>query len=133
MEGRASYHTGTGIELYGELGGSSARARQIQTRRHSKSVIFWRASPSNSQQLHFTMSSSTKVAPLFTAAAAAASSDPLIVELRKENAALKMENAELKKENVALKTTKKRKAADSGASSEPSKKAKTPAQRKKTF
>jgi len=74
--------------------------------------------------------SSAKIAPVFTAAAAAGSSDPLVCELRKENAALKKENAQLKKENSEL-SAKKRKAPDTA--SEPSKKAKTPAQRKKLF
>lgn len=73
---------------------------------------------------------SSKIAPVFTIAAAAASSDPLVAELRQENAALRKENAALKKEIASL--TKKRKASDSSAS-EPSKKAKTPAQRKKLF
>lgn len=72
------------------------------------------------------------VAPIFTAAAAAASSDPLVTELRKENAALKKQIVELKKENAELKSNK-RKASDSAGADGPSKKAKTPAQRNKLF
>ena len=75
---------------------------------------------------------SSKVAPVFTAAAAASSNDPLVVELRKENAALKKEIVELKKENAEL-SSRKRKASDTTTISEPSKKAKTPGQRKKLF
>ena len=52
-------------------------------------------------------------------------------KLKKEVAALKKENEELKRENAALKS-KKRKATDLSLN-EPSKKAKTPAQRKKLF
>lgn len=73
-------------------------------------------------QKSISISMSSKVAPIFAVAAAASSTDPLVVELRKENAALKKENAELRRE-----LSKKRKAPDGGgASNEPSKKAKTP-------
>lgn len=77
------------------------------------------------------MMASTKVAPVFVAAAAA--NNPLArenMELKKENAKLKAENEKLRTEVASL---KKRKASTDASSQGPAKKAKTPAQIKKLF